>query len=136
MPGRPRVVDLEVRKTVSSELRSHLGSPGTSKSGFAREWKISRQMLYRYLNGTATPSTEVMGKLVRVPGLGLKLAGKLLRPEDFPEKPVKVDGAGVQMALDFDEPLTVALGPQNLTMAVIRKPNGRIEIRLDVTSAA
>jgi len=134
--GRPTIVDKEVRTGVSLQLKRYFETTRGSKAAFARRWKISRPMLHRYLKGDATPSGEALGKLVRVPGLALALAGKPLKPEDFPQKPVQVETPAVQLALDFDEPLTVRLGPQDLTVAVVRKPNARIEIRLDLNSAA
>lgn len=126
----------EVRREVSSELNRYFQTAGVSKTDFARRWKISRVMLHRYLKGIATPSWETLTKLVDVPGLDMRPAGKRLKPEDFPHKPVVVGTPAVQLALDFDEPLTVRLGPQDLTVSVVRKPDARIEIRLDLNSAA
>ncbi len=134
--GRPKLVDLEVRASVSSELKRYFDRPGESKADFARRWNISRVMLHRYLKGVATPSPEVLAKLLDVPGLDLRLAGKRLKREDFPQKPVRVETPAVQLALDFDEALTVTLGPQNLTVTVTRRPAERVEIRLDVSTAA
>ena len=134
--GRPRLVDLEVRGSVSSELKRYFDTPGRSKAEFARQWKISRVMLHRYLKGDATPSVEVLAKLVDVPGLDLRFAGKPLKREDLRQKPVRVEAPTAQLTLGFDEPLTVTLGPQNLTLTVTRKPDERVEIRLDVSTAA
>jgi hypothetical protein len=93
-------------------------------------------MLYRYLNASATPSTEVLARLVRVPGLKLPFAGRILMPQDIPLKSQKGHKIDLQLELDFDQPLTVRLGDRDLSVAVVRRPHGRLEIRLDVSSAA
>ena len=136
MRGRRQIVDLEVRNGLSSALKLYFKSANVSKAEFARRWKINPQMLYRYLNGTATPSTEVLAKLVRVPDLAIPFAQRVLRLEDFPLKSTPPKGMEVQLDLDFDQPLNLRLGGQSLTVAVVRRPNGRLEVTLGVTSAA
>ena len=130
------MADLEVRRGVSLGLNRYFGAPNISKPQFARQWEINLRMLYRYLNGSATPSTEALWKLVRVPGLELPFAGRILTPQDIPLKPSKGKRTDLQFELDFNKPLNVRVGDQDLSVAVVRRPNGRLEIRLDVTSAA
>jgi hypothetical protein len=136
MSGRHPTANLEVRNAVALALTEYFKSAEESKAGFARRWEINQHMLYRYLKATATPSTEVLAKLVRVPGLELPFAGRILKPQDVPLRPRKNKGTDLQLDLDFDQPLTVKMGDQDLTVAVVRRPNGRLEIRLDMTPAA
>jgi hypothetical protein len=136
MSGRRKIADLEVRRAVSSGLRNYFQSGEARKAEFARQWKINPQMLYRYLNGSATPSTEVLARLVRVPGLSLPFAGKSLRPEDVPLRGTVGKSAGVQLKLGFEEPLKAILGDQRVSVTAVRQPSGSVEIKLEVSSAA
>lgn len=119
---------------VSSALAEYFTTSGVTISGFASRWGINRTMLHKYLRAKAAPSMEVLGKLVRVPDLKLTVFDKRLKPEDFPEKPPSILTSGIQLDLPLDEPLTVALGEQRLTLT--RRTEGRIEITLDAITAA
>ena len=74
----------EVRSAVSEELKRYLTTPGNSIAKIARDLKISRQSLYDYRDGIRTPSAEQLAKLLGLRGFSLKIAGKILKPEDFP----------------------------------------------------
>jgi len=44
-------------------IRAQLEQPGAKKAGVAREWGISRETLYQYLDGRKSPSEQVSSEL-------------------------------------------------------------------------
>lgn len=135
---RPRLVDVHVRNAVSKALRTYFSADEGAhkrikKTAFAKELGISRPALYTYLNGDATPSSEVLAKLVAVPGISIEgFQGPLTR-DDFPRPSPPTGSLPIQQSLPFETP--VILENEDLRIGVERKPAGLLEVTVKLKIA-
>jgi predicted DNA-binding transcriptional regulator AlpA len=135
---RPRLVDVHVRNAVSKALHAYFSaneqaSKRIKKTAFAKGLGISRPALYTYLSGDATPSSEVLSKLVAVPGISIEGFRGPLTPDDFPRPSAPTRSIPMQQSLPFETP--VILENEDLRIGVERKPAGVLEVTVKLKLA-
>jgi len=120
--ARKPFADREVQRELCAQLRAYLDKPPRqNKTALAKQLGISRAALYQYRKGETTPSTEILIKLLSLPGIKITLAGRTFAPSDFRPVEERPKVEPLQFDLPFDMPVYIDAEAQDLTIGIIRR---------------
>jgi transcriptional regulator with XRE-family HTH domain len=117
---------------VAESFRKVLASRRISKTRAAKDLRVSRQMLHQYLKAKSLPKREVLQRACDAWGLKINYRDLIVSSESFPSPSVESEApVPKQLDLDLQEAIE-QLGNDDLAVRILRKDNGRIELRVDV----
>lgn len=128
MPDDPLCSEIAIK------FREAIGAQRISKTQAARDLGISRQMLYAYLNGKSRPRHDVLERACTAWNLQLNYKGFLVTAKAF-GRPSAVAPPPNPVQLDLFAAVG-ALRDQDLDVHVLRKDQGRIELRVELRLGA
>lgn len=131
MAGRPKILNSQARLAVTRGLERYLAdNPGLSGARLAKHLGVSRQAVSRYITGNATPSAEVLAKLVEIPGISLPFAGRNLNSQDFPQARPRI--VPKQLDLLAEQPFQLRSPNEELDARFKKTAAGFLEIRMKI----
>jgi transcriptional regulator with XRE-family HTH domain len=133
--GRKKFLDKVVRAELSSCLVEYLRQkPEKTPATMAAEVGVSRSAIYTYLRSQATPSPEILQRLLSLSGMSLTIGGRQIGAQQITNRqPKQVPIAKtIQGDLPFDLPVYIDKETGNLTLGIVRRLPGS-EDRLEFT---
>jgi transcriptional regulator with XRE-family HTH domain len=116
----------EIAGRFDEAIRNHR----ISKAQAARDLRVSRQMLYQYLAGKSLPKHDVLRRACEVWKLQLNYKEFIVTATSFPQ-PERQRPMTQPKQLDLLAAVE-ALRNEDLDLKILRKTNGRIELKLEL----